>query len=70
MRYVAHVGRLELPHQLAPRFLHQLDVASNHKKVVHIEREDDDDPVVVVDCLLYTSPSPRDRQKSRMPSSA
>ena len=26
---------------------------------------DDDEP-----CLLYTSPSPRDRQKSRMPSSA
>ena len=25
---------------------------------------------VVCDCLLYTSPSPRDRQKSRMPSSA
>ena len=25
---------------------------------------------VVSDCLLYTSPSPRDRQKSRMPSSA
>ena len=24
----------------------------------------------VVPCLLYTSPSPRDRQKSRMPSSA
>ena len=24
----------------------------------------------VVTCLLYTSPSPRDRQKSRMPSSA
>ena len=23
-----------------------------------------------VDCLLYTSPSPRDREKSRMPSSA
>ena len=23
-----------------------------------------------VDCLLYTSPSPRDRQRSRMPSSA
>ena len=22
------------------------------------------------DCLLYTSPSPRDRQKARMPSSA
>ena len=26
-------------------------------------------PVFIV-CLLYTSPSPRDRQKSRMPSSA
>ena len=25
---------------------------------------------VVMACLLYTSPSPRDRQKSRMPSSA
>ena len=25
---------------------------------------------IVNDCLLYTSPSPRDRQKSRMPSSA
>ena len=24
----------------------------------------------VIDCLLYTSPSPRDRQKTRMPSSA
>ena len=27
-------------------------------------------PVFVIGCLLYTSPSPRDRQKSRMPSSA
>ena len=27
-------------------------------------------PVVLYGCLLYTSPSPRDRQKSRMPSSA
>ena len=27
-------------------------------------------PEVDKDCLLYTSPSPRDRQKSRMPSSA
>ena len=25
---------------------------------------------IASDCLLYTSPSPRDRQKSRMPSSA
>ena len=26
--------------------------------------------ILVQDCLLYTSPSPRDRQRSRMPSSA
>ena len=26
--------------------------------------------VAIKTCLLYTSPSPRDRQKSRMPSSA
>ena len=25
---------------------------------------------IIITCLLYTSPSPRDRQKSRMPSSA
>ena len=25
---------------------------------------------ILIICLLYTSPSPRDRQKSRMPSSA
>ena len=29
-----------------------------------------DGSVLHVTCLLYTSPSPRDRQKSRMPSSA
>ena len=28
------------------------------------------DPKARKHCLLYTSPSPRDRQKSRMPSSA
>ena len=32
-----------------------------HAKIKYIEYKD---------CLLYTSPSPRDRQKSRMPSSA
>ena len=28
------------------------------------------DFVLRIDCLLYTSPSPRDRTRSRMPSSA
>ena len=29
-----------------------------------------DSQIMEITCLLYTSPSPRDRQKSRMPSSA
>ena len=42
------------------------------KKALHVQLADE--AVCVGDslsnCLLYTSPSPRDRQKSRMPSSA
>ena len=34
------------------------------------EFNNDSNPNKVNFCLLYTSPSPRDRQKSRMPSSA
>ena len=40
---------IEILNQLAPDFLCQLDIACNDKKIVHIEREDGDDPVVVVD---------------------
>jgi len=35
------------------------------QSIFHIELEEMD-----IDCLLYTSPSPRDRTSSRMPSSA
>ena len=38
------------------------DRARDNVAGLHLERSDA--------CLLYTSPSPRDRQKSRMPSSA
>ena len=41
-----------------------LAVRANRPVVIWFEN---DDPRT---CLLYTSPSPRDRQKSRMPSSA
>ena len=33
-------------------------------------KQDDFDITWVSSCLLYTSPSPRDRTRSRMPSSA
>ena len=38
-------------------------------EVVIGEGELDEAPMLYI-CLLYTSPSPRDREKSRMPSSA
>ena len=38
--------------------------------VVQIDREEVLLDIGYKTCLLYTSPSPRDRQKSRMPSSA
>ena len=36
----------------------------------HFKKLDVEDFLLIYNCLLYTSPSPRDRQKSRMPSSA
>ena len=35
--------------------------------IVHVNA---DEPLCFVSCLLYTSPSPRDKRQSRMPSSA
>ena len=41
------------------------------KIVARIERELEEVPSeALLPCLLYTSPSPRDRTRSRMPSSA
>ena len=47
--------------------LNSVNVDKDKKETVieFLETLEDDD-----DCLLYTSPSPRDRQKARMPSSA
>ena len=40
------------------------------RKLIVIFGDTEDDDVSVRGCLLYTSPSPRDRTRSRMPSSA
>ena len=54
--------------------LGQNEISSNTIGTMVMEGLKSMDPVAYVRfasvCLLYTSPSPRDRQKSRMPSSA
>ena len=59
---VAHAAVDDVARQVLARD-DQAVVADLHLAHVRVALE----PVV---CLLYTSPSPRDRQKSRMPSSA
>ena len=41
----------------------ELNLSDNHEGIIEVQDN-------LPNCLLYTSPSPRDRQKSRMPSSA
>ena len=50
-------------HELSAKFAVQLD---GGEALAMLEHHHD----LWLSCLLYTSPSPRDRQKSRMPSSA
>ena len=47
------------------QFRNRMAAESGMEMIVHINEDG-----VRQGCLLYTSPSPRDRQKSRMPSSA
>ena len=51
-------------YRMLHRKLRMKGIKVNHKKVYRLYKEES------LVCLLYTSPSPRDRQKSRMPSSA
>ena len=81
--YVANLARIELSSQEKEKFQGQLgDVLKYFEKLQEVDVEgveptahafprfnvwDEDQSV---DCLLYTSPSPRDLSTSRMPSSA
>ena len=59
--------------QLAERFAYTTNdwqSLSFEQKITHLIACDADVYEHIDICLLYTSPSPRDRQKSRMPSSA
>ena len=48
-----------------------LAIAVDYQQIVHLEQQHSlTERVWKQGCLLYTSPSPRDRTRSRMPSSA
>ena len=68
VRYVAHTGHGAAGNQLISR-----KVISKVIEAIELGHKPEDMLVGVMwsgCCLLYTSPSPRDRQKCRMPSSA
>ena len=55
---------------MADKIFNELYDAYEKKGAAVKKREDVHKMAESNNCLLYTSPSPRDRQKSRMPSSA
>ena len=66
------VSKLDKLYRASSEDMGQLPDNSIHLMVTsppyNVGKEYDDD--LSIDCLLYTSPSPRDRTRSRMPSSA
>ena len=55
------LAKREMLQQEAHKKYDELDII--HQRICETNAE-------IENCLLYTSPSPRDRQRSRMPSSA
>ena len=52
---ILYKAELEKSHNVCPKCDHHMRISARQRLEI---------------CLLYTSPSPRDRQKTRMPSSA
>ena len=52
--------------------IQELGISADDLSIIRLNLSSIDTQLMLLDdtCLLYTSPSPRDRQKSRMPSSA
>ena len=47
-----------------------IELTGTQKSAILMMLLGEDEAAEVLNCLLYTSPSPRDRTRSRMPSSA
>ena len=62
------VSTLHYSGELNPKIISNIQHLFNEK--IETKNHQINDFESFLTCLLYTSPSPRDRQKSRMPSSA
>ena len=62
---IGQINALESVQQEISNLLNDKEQNEDRGTVINIGDKKNNNP-----CLLYTSPSPRDRQKSRMPSSA
>ena len=67
--YEPHLVSFETNDQTSPEFL-SLNPNNKIPAIIDPNGPDGQPLALFESCLLYTSPSPRDRQKSRMPSSA
>ena len=72
---IIHTVRMtenELRKQQVGGFYRDIEVNPTHINETEAEKKNKEEPKVALLklCLLYTSPSPRDRTRSRMPSSA
>ena len=66
--FLSNARKWERERWVCQRLLQGLNIPYRSEDFTPAGQEPPD--VLFRDCLLYTSPSPRDRQKSRMPSSA
>ena len=61
------VGDLEIDHDRVMNWVNSQEVDAHNRIKLNFGEEELSE---LYDCLLYTSPSPRDKRQSRMPSSA
>ena len=71
VKEIAYLARLNIEDTDIEQATAELNnILSLMDKLGEIDTGDSEPMAHPLNCLLYTSPSPRDRQKSRMPSSA
>ena len=63
--FLTNISEIDDQHRKLVALINNLYAA-----LLKFEDSDQKRAFLIKTCLLYTSPSPRDRQKSRMPSSA